>query len=205
MADLEDHMEPEDGEEQVGGEESSQPDDQHSSQPPPTQPTVPQPGTATAAQGRKGSKKPPEYPCLACGKNVTSNAVKCTSCAQWCHRPCSGLSVEAFKALDIQKKECGNAFWGCRSCMAFNVKVNSQLREAKRRQDMVEEKVEHYVKNTEHNNSEINRLKEELSRVRLELDHERANRNAGMGEELRDIAMRKNNITFMASKNRTAA
>jgi hypothetical protein len=194
MADLENHMDSDEGEEQVGGEENSQQEDQQSSQLPPTQPTVPQPGATTAAQGRKGSKKPPEYPCLACGKNVTSNAVQCTSCAQWCHRPCSGLSVEAFKALDIQKKECGNAFWGCRSCMAFNVKVNSQLQEAMRRQDVVEEKVERYARNTEHNNGEINRLKEELSKVRLELEQERSNRNAGMGEELRDIAMRKNNI-----------
>jgi hypothetical protein len=195
MADLEEHMVPGDGEEQAGDDGNSQSGEQLSSQPPPTQPAVPQPGTAPTAQGRKGgSKKQPEYPCLACGKNVTSNAVQCTSCAQWCHKPCTGLSNECFKALELQKKECGNAFWGCRSCMAFNVKVNSQLQEAMRRQDVVEEKVERYAKNTEYNNNEINRLKEELSQVRLELDKERANRNVGMGEEMRDQAMRRNNI-----------
>jgi hypothetical protein len=197
MADLDENMEP--GEdEQAGGDERGQAGEQQSSQLPPSQPppsqlAVPQPGAATTTQGRNGVKKP-EYPCLACGKNVTFNAVQCTSCAQWCHRPCTGLSTEAFKALEIQKKECGNAFWGCRSCMAFNVKVNSQLQEAMRRQDVVEEKMERYARNTEHNNGEINRLKEELSKVRQELDHERANRTAGMGEELRDIEMRRNNI-----------
>jgi hypothetical protein len=199
MADSDEHMGLEE-DEQAAGEESSQPGDQLPSQQPPpqlplSQPAVPPTGAATTTQGRKGAKKQqPEYPCIYCGKNVTSNAVQCTSCAQWCHRPCTGLSNEAFKALEIQKKECGNAFWGCRSCMAFNVKVNSQLQEAMRRQTVVEEKMERYVRNTEHNNSEINRLNEELVKVRLELDHERANRTAGIGVELRDIEMRRNNI-----------
>jgi hypothetical protein len=164
MADLEENMEPEE-DEQAGGDERGQAGEQQLSQPPPTQPppssqpVVPQPGAATTTQGRKSAKKP-EYPCLTCGKNVTSNAVECTSCAQWCHRPCSGLSNEAFKALDIQKKEVGVAFWGCRSFMAFNVKVNSQLQEAMRRQDLVEEKVERYARNTEQVSNKVDRLEQ---------------------------------------------
>jgi hypothetical protein len=45
--------------------------------------TASQPAAATTAsqQGRKaGNKKQPDHPCVACGKNVTSNAVQCTMC-----------------------------------------------------------------------------------------------------------------------------
>jgi hypothetical protein len=33
-----------------------------------------------AQQNKKGNRKQPEHPCVACGKNVSSNAVQCTMC-----------------------------------------------------------------------------------------------------------------------------
>jgi hypothetical protein len=178
---------------QDGGDEGSQIIELQSSQ---QKPVVPQPGTTTATQGRKGSKKPPDYPCLACGKNVTSNAVQCTLCAQWCHRTCTTLSAEGFKALEIQKRECGMAFWGCRSCMGFSLKVNNQLQEAMRRQDVVEEKVESFARNMDQRNGEMDRLKEELKKLRIELDNVKMHTTDSMGRELRDRDMRKNNIVI---------
>jgi hypothetical protein len=108
--------------------------------------------TAPAPQQNKkggGNKKQPEHPCVACGKNVTSNAVQCTMCTLWCHRACTNLSNKAFKGLEAQVREVGVAYWACRACMSFVNKVNRQLQATSKRQDEVEAKVEKNAKNTD--------------------------------------------------------
>jgi membrane-associated HD superfamily phosphohydrolase len=149
-----------------------------------------------AQQNKKGNRKQPEHPCVACGKNVSSNAVQCTMCTLWCHRACTNLSNEAFKGLEAQVREVGVAYWACRACLSFANKVNRQLQATSKRQDEVEARVEENAKKTENNSQEIVKLREELNRVRMALENERGERNDMLCEELRDRELRRNNIVI---------
>jgi membrane-associated HD superfamily phosphohydrolase len=149
-----------------------------------------------AQQNKKGNRKQPEHPCVACGKNVSSNAVQCTMCTLWCHRACTNLSNEAFKGLEAQVREVGVAYWACRACLSFANKVNRQLQATSKRQDEVEARVEENAKKTENNSQEIVKLREELNRVRMTLENERGERNDMLCEELRDRELRRNNIVI---------
>jgi hypothetical protein len=176
---------------------SSQGEEQHDSQPLSQQQL--QQSTATAPpsqQNRKTNKKQPEHPCVACGKNVTSNSVQCTLCNMWSHKACTNLSTEAFKGLEAQVREVGVAYWACRACLSFANKVNRQLQAAAKRQDEVEAKVDENCKATEQNTQEINKLRQELDKVKQALDQERGDRNAMLSEELRDRELRRNNIVI---------
>ena len=95
--------------------------------------------TAAASKGKN--------PCLVCGKPCTSGTIKCTICSMWCHMPCTKLSKEALKGLEIQAKEVGQAYWACRSCMNFNHKWNALMKETSRRQDMTDSRVERAERN----------------------------------------------------------
>jgi hypothetical protein len=159
--------------------------------------SAPQAAPAPAQQNKKGgNKKQPEHPCVACGKNVSSNAVQCTMCTLWCHRACTNLSNEAFKGLEAQVREVGVAYWACRACLSFANKVNRQLQATSKRQDEVEARVDENVRRTENNSQEIVKLREELNRVRMALESERGERNDMLCEELRDRELRRNNIVI---------
>jgi hypothetical protein len=176
---------------------STQGEEQQDSQPLSQQQS--QQSTATAPpsqQNRKTNRKQPEYPCVACGKNVTSNSVQCTLCTMWSHKACTNLSTEAFKGLEAQVREVGVAYWACRACLSFANKVNRQLQAAAKRQDEVEAKVDENCKATEPNTQEINKLRQELDKVKQALDQERGDRNAMLSEELRDRELRRNNIVI---------
>ncbi len=90
----------------------------------------------------------PKNPCLACRKECTSQQYSafCTLCNLWCHKECPGMSDAFFKNLEIQKKEMGQAFWACPSCISFastfGAKVNQKLKEVNDRVDALQEKVD---------------------------------------------------------------
>ena len=67
----------------------------------------------------------------------------------WCHMPCTKLSKEAIKGLEVQAKEVGQAYWSCRSCMSFNHKWNALMKENSRRQDETDSRVEENRRNIE--------------------------------------------------------
>jgi hypothetical protein len=160
-------------------------------QQPPSQQQQPQ-----QQQNKKGKSKQPEHPCIVCGKNVTSNSVQCNLCTLWCHRACTNLSAEAFKGLELQMREVGVAYWACRACLAFATKVNRQLQAASKGQDELEEKVDKNARSTEQNTIEIEKLRQELSKVQMALAKEKEERSDMLGEELRDREVRRNNIIF---------
>ena len=126
------------------------------------------------------TRKPKEkelHPCIYCGKHCATGCIQCTICALWCHmHPCTGLSKEAIRGLEIQAKEVGQAYWACRSCMNFNTKWNNQMREVSKRQDETEAKVEDNSDKIE----EVRKITEEL---RAEL-REQTRRTEGLEERM---------------------
>ena len=96
----------------------------------------------TSQAGKAGAKSKVQNPCLMCGKTTTSGAVQCTICSMWCHMTCTKLSKEALKGLEVQAKKVGQAYWACRSCMNFNHKWNTLIKETSRRQDATDSRVE---------------------------------------------------------------
>ncbi len=64
----------------------------------------------------------------------------------WGHKDCAGISDAFFKNLELQKKEMGQSFWACRSCVSFAstfaTKVNTKLKEVSDRVDTQQEKVD---------------------------------------------------------------
>ena len=124
--------------------------------------------TAAASKGKN--------PCLVCGKPCTSGTIKCTICSMWCHMPCTKLSKEALKGLEIQAKEVGQAYWACRSCMNFNHKWNALMKETSRRQDMTDSRVERAERN-------IDELRQLMEDTRREMRNQAAE-TAGMAERM---------------------
>ena len=126
------------------------------------------------------TRKPTEkelHPCIYCGKHCATGCIQCAICALWCHmHPCTGLSKEAIRGLEIQAKEVGQAYWACRSCMNFNTKWNNQMREVSKRQDETEAKVEDNSDKIE----EVRKITEEL---RAEL-REQTRRTEGLEERM---------------------
>jgi hypothetical protein len=78
--------------------------------------------------------------------------------------------------------------------MSFANKVNRQLQAASKRQDEVEAKVDSNIRVTQQNTQEIEKLREELSKMQSALESEREARNDMLGEELRDREARRNNL-----------
>ena len=126
------------------------------------------------------TRKPKEkelHPCIYCGKHCATGCIQCTICALWCHmHPCTGLSKEAIRGLEIQAKEVGQAYWACRSCMNFNTKWNNQMREVSKRQDETEAKVED-------NSDQIEEVRKITEELRAEL-REQTRRTEGLEERM---------------------
>jgi hypothetical protein len=161
------------------------------SQPPPSQQP---PQQTTTNKGRSKKQQQPEFPCVSCGKNVTGASVQCTICTMWCHKACTNLSNDVFKGLEAQAREVGVAYWACRACLTFAHKVNKQLEMAELRHNEVEVKVEQVAVKTDSNELRINKLEEELSRMRMTMEAERQEMNIFLCDELREREVRKNNL-----------
>jgi hypothetical protein len=78
--------------------------------------------------------------------------------------------------------------------MSFANKVYRQLQAASKRQDEVEAKVDSNIRVTQQNTQEIEKLREELSKMQSALESKREARNDMLGEELRDREARRNNL-----------
>jgi hypothetical protein len=78
--------------------------------------------------------------------------------------------------------------------MTFANKMNRQFQAVSRRQDEMEEKMEGNIKETRQNSQEIEKLREELNKMKSTLESEREAKNDMLGEELRDREARRNNL-----------
>lgn len=81
-----------------------------------------------AAAGGSGPTAQPDHPCLACGENCGKNkhSVRCVMCTLWAHKNCVKMTDAMFKSLEQQVKEVGTAYWVCRPCQNFGLRVPSK-------------------------------------------------------------------------------
>jgi DNA repair ATPase RecN len=136
--------------------------------------------------------------CLACGKQCTSQqfSVQCTLCSLWCHKDCGGISEAYFKALDLQMREMGTAFWACRSCMSFATKVNNQFRDMDRRIGEVSTKTEAVTKRVEEHTAEIGEVRGDVRKMEEKLEEMEKRLEDRMCAEIREREIRRLNLVL---------
>jgi hypothetical protein len=136
--------------------------------------------------------------CLACGKQCTSQqfSVQCTLCSLWCHRDCGGISEAYFKALDLQMREMGTAFWACPSCMSFATKVNNQFKDMDRRIGEVGAKTEAVTKKVEEHTAEIGEVRGDMRKLEEKLEEMEKKLEDRMCEEMREREIRRLNLVL---------
>ena len=81
----------------------------------------------------------PKHPCLACGKNVTSNAISCSVCLRWSHAACSDLEPAVMKYFETQKSQTGTHSWSCTGCNIAYSALNTRIKQIECRQKELEE------------------------------------------------------------------
>lgn len=72
------------------------------------------------------------------------------------------MSDEGFKALQVQARELGQAFWACRSCLSFAVKMNSQMRVVTKQVEELKERVEENTKLIQGNADSVEDVKKSV-------------------------------------------
>lgn len=85
--------------------------------------------------------KEPKYPCLACGKNVSSNSISCNVCMRWSHAACSGLDPGVLKYFELQQTESGSHSWSCKGCNIAYAALNTRIRQIENRTKILEQQV----------------------------------------------------------------
>ena len=138
----------------------------------------------------------PQNPCIMCGKACTSATIQCNICSMWCHRVCTKLSKEAFKGLEVQARETGQAYWACRSCLSFNAKWNAQMKETTRRQDATDSRVEENSRNIEEMRLLIEATRKEMRDHAKESDGLADRMERLMEEELQERESRRLNLVL---------
>ncbi len=145
------------------------------------------------APGTRGVEKDP---CLGCGENCTGKqySVHCTLCKLWCHKECAGLSDQLFKMLELQRKETGQAFWACRSCMNFASSITTKVQEVDKKVEELRGQVKENRDGIERTNDNVKKVEKKVERMeRKAEDAERKSEN-GMYEEMRAREAIKRNL-----------
>ena len=86
-------------------------------------------------------------------------ALQCIMCDQWCHKGCGKITAELFRICDLQKKECGTAYWVCTSCSSFAAKMSIQMKEM----DKKISKIEKTVKSNSDNIATLNKASDTVN------------------------------------------
>jgi hypothetical protein len=151
----------------------------------------------------------PKNPCLGCGKECTGQqySVCCTLCSLWCHKEWAGITDAFFRNLELQKKEIGQSFWACRSCVSFAstfaTKVNAKLKEVNDRVDSLQVKVKENTGGLGKYRTNLRRWKERWRRQkkgRKTAEDMEKNMEEGIYEEMRAREAIKRNIVINTLK-----
>jgi hypothetical protein len=136
--------------------------------------------------------------CLGCGRQCTSQqfSVQCTLCSLWSHKDCGGISEAYFKALEMQMREMGTAFWACRSCLSFATKVNTQLKEMDRRIEDVSVKTDTISKRVEEQKTEIGEVKGDVKKMEERMEEMEKRIEGRVYEEIREREIRRLNLVL---------
>jgi uncharacterized protein YoxC len=101
------------------------------------------------------------------------------------------MSDEGFKALQVQAKELGTAFWACKSCLSFAVKMNSQMRAVTKQMEELTEKVEDNTKMIRGNTEAVEEVKKSVVTLDEKVEDMEKRIESRMYGELRERENRK--------------
>jgi hypothetical protein len=143
--------------------------------------------------------------CLACGKAFTKSdtCIQCAICRLWIHhKPCSAVSDDGFKFLSEQLQATGDAYWACRSCLAYSQGITKRVKE-------VERKLEEVQKEVKSNTKEIERVDQNIDELRKDMDKMKSDRTVQSAtfltaEEYREREARKLNLILHRVKESAA-
>ncbi len=128
----------------------------------------------------------------------------CTLCSLWCHKDCAGISDAFFKNLELQKKEMGQSFWACRSCVSFAstfaTKVNAKLKEVSDRVDTLQEKVDANTGGLEEVSKKMETVEKKVEQAEKTVTDVEKNIEEGMYEEMRAREAIRRNIVMYGVK-----
>jgi hypothetical protein len=118
-------------------------------------------------------------------------------CTLWCHKECAKISEEFFKSLELQKKEMGIAWWGCRSCVSFATKMNARFKEVDKRMDLLTERVDENTGELEQVKEKVDKVEKRVEEAGRRMENSERKSEDGMLEELRAReAIRRNVVLY---------
>jgi hypothetical protein len=143
--------------------------------------------------------------CLACGKAFTKSdaCIQCAICRLWIHhKPCSAVSDDGFKFLSEQLQATGDAYWACRSCLAYSQGITKRVKEVERKLDEVQQEVKNNTKEIERVDQNIEVLKKDMDK--LKSDRTAQSATFLTAEEYREREARKLNLILHRVKESAA-
>ena len=99
-------------------------------------------------------------------KTVLASSFVCsvgTLCKLWSHKECAGILDNLFNMRKLQKKETGQVFWACRSCMNFARSITTKVH-------VVNQKVEELRGEVQENTDGVAKANEEVKRVEKKVE-----------------------------------
>ena len=110
---------------------------------------------------------------------------------------CAKISEEFFKSLELQKKEMGIAWWGCRSCVSFATKMNARFKEVDKRMDQLTERVDENTEGLEQVQEKVDKVEKSVGQVEKKVEDSEKRTEDIMLEELRAReAIRRNIVIY---------
>lgn len=106
------------------------------------------------------------------------------------------MSDEGFKALQVQARELGQAFWACRSCLSFAVKMNSQMRVVTKQVEELKEKVEENTKLIQGNADSVEDVKKSVVNLDEKVEDMEKRIEARIYGEMRERESRKASVVM---------
>lgn len=179
-------MEQEEGDEQVEGAHAQLSQPQDGARP------------KRARQLAQAAGGQPEHPCLACGENCGKNkhSVRCVMCTLWAHKACVKMTDAMFKSLEQQVKEVGTAYWVCRPCQNFGLRVQNQLTEANKLNTETAKRVDENTTRINNSERDILELKKHIRRLEEKIDKGSDTTEDRIYDEMQEREVRRMNLVI---------
>jgi len=136
--------------------------------------------------------------CLACGKALgRESCIQCTVCGLWIHhKPCSMVPDDGFKFLEEQMKNVGQAWWACRSCVAYSQGITQRMRLIEKEVSTVKAGVQENKAGVESNTRSIDELKQQMEKNKREMEEKIREAKVEMREEWKERELRRKNLVI---------
>lgn len=104
------------------------------------------------------------------------------------------MSDEGFKALQVQAKELGMAYWACKSCLSFAQKMNHSFKEMTKKMDELTDRVEANEKRIGETENGLEDVKKGVKKVGESVETAIERAENGLYEELKERESKRTNL-----------